>query len=259
MAALLRIAGLVKRFEAAAPALGPVDLVLETGRIAAVIGRSGTGTSTLLRLLAGLERPDSGRILLDGEPIRPDDVGVVFQEPRLMPWLDVAGNIGFGLHHLPRHEREDAVAEVLDVVGLTEHAGKLPKQLSGGMAQRVALARALAVRPRLLLLDEPFSALDPLTRASMQEHLLGLWQHYGPTIVLISHDMDEALALADHIIVLDGPPGRVVAEFGPDLPHPRRRTSPSFQRWRHRLVDILGSSNGNEGRSRAVTETRYAV
>ena len=258
MAALLQISGVVKRFEATT-ALGPVDLVLDTGRIAAIIGRSGTGKSTLLRLLAGLEQPDSGRILLDGEPIRPDDVCVVFQEPRLMPWLDVTANVGFGLHHLPRHEREDAVAEALEVVGLVEHAGKLPKQLSGGMAQRVALARALAVRPRLLLLDEPFSALDPLTRASMQEHLLGLWQHYGPTIVLISHDMDEALALADHIVVLDGPPGRVVAEFGPDLPHPRRRTSPGFQRWRHRLIEILESSNGNEGRRRAVTETRYAV
>ena len=259
MASILHISGLVKRFDAAIPAVGPVDLVLETGRIAAVIGRSGTGKSTLLRLLAGLEQPNAGRALLDGEPIRPDDVGVVFQEPRLMPWLDVAANVGFGLGHLPRHERDDAVAEVLEVVGLTAHAAKLPKQLSGGMAQRVALARALAVRPRLLLLDEPFSALDPLTRLSMQDHLLELWRHYGPTIVLISHDMDEALALADHIVVLDGPPGRVVAEFGPDLPHPRRRTSPSFQRWRHRLVDVLGSSNGNEGNGRAVTETRYAV
>ena len=259
MSSLLQIKGLVKGFGGPTPAVGPVDLVLETGRIAVIIGRSGTGKSTLLRLLAGLEAPDAGQIRLDGAAIRPDDVAVVFQEPRLMPWLDVAGNIGFGLHHLPRQERAAAVAEVLDVVGLAEHAGKLPKQLSGGMAQRVALARALALRPRLLLMDEPFSALDPLTRSAMHDHLIALWQHYQPTIVLISHDMDETLALGDHIVVLDGPPGRVLAEFGPDLPHPRRRAGPSFQRWRQRLVDILGSSNGNGAGSRAVTEIAYAV
>ena len=259
MASFLQISGIVKRFGAAVPAVGPLDLVIATGRITAIIGRSGTGKSTLLRLLAGLEQPDAGRALLDGRPIRPEDVGVVFQEPRLMPWLDVEGNVGFGLQDRPKAEREAAVAEVLDLVGLACQARKLPKALSGGMAQRVALARALAVRPRLLLLDEPFSALDPLTRVSMQDHLLALWRHYGPTIVLISHDMDEALALADQIIVLDGPPGRVIAEFGPDLPHPRRRTTPSFQRWHHRLVDVLGPPDRNDGHDDRVAEMKYAV
>jgi sulfonate transport system ATP-binding protein len=259
MSSLLQISGLVKRFDNATAVLGPVDLVMETGRMTAIIGRSGTGKSTLLRLLAGLEQPDAGQIRLDGRQIRPEDVGVVFQEPRLMPWLDVAGNIGFGLRHCPRHEARETVAEMLERVGLAAHADKLPKQLSGGMAQRVALARALAVRPRLLLLDEPFSALDPLTRLSMQDHLFSLWHHYGPTIVLISHDMDEALALADHIVVLDGQPGRVLAEFGPDLPHPRQRTSPIFERWRRRLIDVLGSSDRNETHRRSVTEMRYAV
>ncbi|HVJ54635.1 MAG TPA: ABC transporter ATP-binding protein [Aliidongia sp.] len=254
MTELLEIDGLVKRFERAEPVLGPVDLALETGRIAAVIGRSGTGKSTLLRLLAGLDRPSAGAVRLNDEPIRAEDIGVVFQEPRLMPWLTVAGNIGFGLKHLPRAEREAAIAEAIEVVGLSEAAHKLPKQLSGGMAQRVALARALAVRPRLLLLDEPFSALDPLTRLSMQDHLLDVWRHYGPTVVLISHDMDEALALADRIIVLDGPPGRVVAEFSPELSHPRRRGGPGFQRWRDRLVDMLGAD-----RRPAYPEMKYAV
>ena len=256
MAELLEIGGLVKRFEAPEPVLGPVDLVIETGRIAAVIGRSGTGKSTLLRLLAGLEAPSAGSIRLNDEPIRPQDIGIVFQEPRLMPWLTVAGNIGFGLKHLPRAARAAAIEEAIEVVGLSDAAAKLPKQLSGGMAQRVALARALAVRPRLLLLDEPFSALDPLTRLSMQDHLLDIWRHYGPTVVLISHDMDEALALADRIIVLDGPPGRVVAEFSPDLSHPRRRSGPGFQRWRDRLVGVLGPAH----RSRLVyPEMKYAV
>jgi sulfonate transport system ATP-binding protein len=253
---LLEIGGLEKRFEAHAPALGPVDLVLDAGRIAAVIGRSGTGKSTLLRLLAGLETPSAGSILFKGAPIRPHDVAVVFQEPRLMPWLTVAGNIGFGLRHLPRAERAAAVAEAIEVVGLTDAATKLPKQLSGGMAQRVALARALAVRPRLLLLDEPFSALDPLTRLAMQDHLLEIWRHYGPTVVLISHDMDEALTLADRIIVLDGPPGRVVADFSPDLSLPRRRGGPSFQRWRDRLVGVLGPADRDRP---AYPEIKYAV
>ncbi len=241
---LLEIGGLVKGFETDSPVLGPVDLTLEGGRIAAIIGRSGTGKSTLLRLLAGLESPSAGSIRLDGKPIRPNDVGVVFQEPRLMPWLNVAGNVGFGLKHLPRAERRAAVAEALEVVGLADAAEKLPKQLSGGMAQRTALARALAIRPRLLLLDEPFSALDPLTRLSMQDHLLEIWRHYGPTVVLISHDMDEALVLADRIVVLDGPPGRVIAEFSPDLSQPRRRGGPGFQRWRDRLIAMLGVGAG---------------
>src|ERR1700735_265767 len=133
MSSLLQISGLVKRFDDATAVLGPVDLVMETGRMTAIIGRSGTGKSTLLRLLAGLERPGAGQIRLDGRQIRPEDVGVVFQEPRLMPWLDVAGNIGFGLRHCPRHEARETVSEMLERVGLAAHADKLPKQLSGGM------------------------------------------------------------------------------------------------------------------------------
>ncbi|HLY55438.1 MAG TPA: ABC transporter ATP-binding protein [Stellaceae bacterium] len=251
--ALLEIGGLVKSFDRVRPVLGPLDIVLEEGRLAAVVGRSGCGKSTLLRCLAGLEKPSAGTIRLAGAPVRPEDVAVVFQEPRLMPWLTVAQNIGFGLRHLPARERAAAVGEALEVVGLTEAARLLPKALSGGMAQRVALARALAVRPRLLLLDEPFSALDPLTRTAMQAHLLTLWQHYGPTVVLVSHDMEEALALADRIVVLDGPPGRVVGEFSPGMPHPRHRSGPHFQRWRDRLIGAL------EQRPRLIDEVRDAV
>jgi len=237
---LLQIEGLVKQFGGPVPVLGPLHLTLHTGCVSAVIGKSGCGKSTLLRCLGGLEQPDAGLISFDGAPIRPDDVAIVFQEPRLMPWLTVAGNVAFGLGHVPRAQRQAQVAEVIDVVGLQDAAQKLPKQLSGGMAQRVALARALAVRPRLLLLDEPFSALDPLTRIAMQDHLLTVWRHYRPTIVFISHDMDEALALAEQIVVMDGPPGRIVAEFSPCLSYPRRRTGAEFQRWRDRLVGVLG-------------------
>jgi sulfonate transport system ATP-binding protein len=253
MAATLEIHGLVKRFGPQGAALGPLDLTLEEGRMAAIIGRSGCGKSTLLRLLAGLETPSDGSIRFAGRPVAPDDVAVVFQEPRLMPWLSVAANIGFGLHHLDRVRRDSAVAEALEQVGLSPAAHLLPKQLSGGMAQRVALARALAVRPRLLLLDEPFSALDPLTRTQMQDHLLGLWHHYGPTIVLVTHDMEEALALADRIVVLDGPPGRMAAEFAPGMPHPRRRSGAAFQHWRDRLTQAL------EPQSADVQEMRHAV
>ncbi|GGF49971.1 nitrate/sulfonate/bicarbonate ABC transporter ATP-binding protein [Aliidongia dinghuensis] len=239
MTELLEIRGLAKRFDDRL-VLGPLHFAFETGETVAVIGRSGCGKSTLLRLIAGLDEPSAGTATLGGRPIRPEDVAVVFQEPRLMPWLSVADNVGFGLSHLAKAKRAEAIAEALAVVGLADAAAKLPKQLSGGMAQRVALARALVVRPRLLLLDEPFSALDPLTRTGLQNHLGEVRDHYGPTILLITHDMDEALALADRIIVLDGPPGRIVAEFAPRLAPGIKRTAPQFQRWKDRLTDVLG-------------------
>jgi sulfonate transport system ATP-binding protein len=180
--------------------LGPLHFAFEAGETVAVIGRSGCGKSTLLRLVAGLDTPSAGTATLAGQPIRPEDVAIVFQEPRLMPWLSVADNVGFGLGHLSKIARADAVAEALDVVGLAEAATKLPKQLSGGMAQRTALARALVVRPQLLLLDEPFSALDPLTRVGLQNHLGEVRDHYGPTVLLITHackvETGRALAVA---------------------------------------------------------------
>ena len=258
MSDLLEIRGLAKRYDDRL-VLGPLHLAFETGVTVAVIGRSGCGKSTLLRLVAGLDQPSAGTVTLAGRPIRPDDVAIVFQEPRLMPWLTVADNVGFGLKHLSKLERADAVAEALEVVGLGEAATKLPKQLSGGMAQRTALARALAVRPKLLLLDEPFSALDPLTRAGLQNHLGEVRDHYGPTILLITHDMDEALALADRIIVLDGPPGRIMAEFAPRLPRDIKRTAPAFQRWKDRLIDVLGPAQAPAGTLTKLEDHRHAV
>ena len=236
--ALLTIDRLEKSF-AGAPVLGPVSAWIAAGSLTAIIGRSGCGKSTLLRCLGGLETPTRGKIGFRAGALDRAQVGYVFQEPRLMPWLDVRRNAGFGLAHLPRGERNAAVAEALAVVGLTDAAGLLPKQLSGGMAQRAALARALAARPALLLLDEPFSALDPLTRAQMQAHLLAVRRHYDPTMVLITHDMDEALALADRVLVLRGPPGRVVADVPLDLPTARDRMAPGFLALKRDLTDAL--------------------
>ena len=222
-----------------APVLGPVDLLLEAGTITVIIGRSGCGKTTLLRCLGGLERPDSGLIRVGHGMLQPRDIGYVFQEPRLMPWLTVAANIAFGLARGDQPARDEAVGEALLRIGMPGAGHLLPKQLSGGMAQRVALARGLAAGPEVLLLDEPFSALDPFTREQMQDHLLHLHRCYGTTIVLITHDMDEALALADRILVLRGRPGLIDADFAIDMPRPRRRISEEMLGWRSRLAASL--------------------
>jgi sulfonate transport system ATP-binding protein len=222
-------------------AVGPIDLRIGDERVVGIIGPSGCGKSTLLRLLAGLDSPTGGAIKLDGREIAGprEDIGIVFQEPRLMPWLTVAENIAFGLWHLPRAARESAVAAVLEQVGLANFANALPKQLSGGMAQRVGIARALVLKPRLLLLDEPFGALDPLTRVKMQDHLLDLVGRNVPTVLLITHDIEEALVLSDRILVLQGPPARVRRDLEIGLPHPRRRSSPQFQELKDMLLGEL--------------------
>jgi len=247
----LHIAGLTKTFGAAPPALGPLSITLEAEGLTAIIGRSGSGKSTLLRCLAGLEQPSRGSVLLGGTPIRPEQVGYVFQEPRLMPWLSVRKNVAFGLRHLHGKMRDNAVEEALSLVGLLHAGDLLPKQLSGGMAQRVALARALAPKPEILLLDEPFSALDPLTREQMQAHVLHVSQHFKATMVLITHDMDEALMLATRVIALRGPPGRVVADWvlqreSTAFNFPRDRGHVDFQRFRRRLTEALEVRTGED-------------
>jgi ABC-type nitrate/sulfonate/bicarbonate transport system ATPase subunit len=240
MAHPLTITGLEKFFGNRA-VLGPINLDLAAGTITAIIGRSGCGKTTLLRCLGGLETPSAGTITVGDGTVTAQDIGYVFQEPRLMPWLSVANNVGFGLAGLPKPARPAAIAQALDLVGLPHAGALLPKQLSGGMAQRAALARALAPRPKLILLDEPFSALDPFTREQMQDHLTHLHSHYGATMVLITHDMDEALALAHRVIVLDGPLGRVIGDFAPLLPHPADRTSVEFFAWKRRLTGLFSN------------------
>ena len=217
----LRVKGLRKTFPArrgvpAVEALAGVDLHVAEGELVGLVGTSGCGKSTLLRIVAGLEQADEGDALIDGEPVLGPgpDRGMIFQSYSLFPWLTVAGNIAFGLQLAgkPRKQRTQRVDELLSVMGLTEHAGRLPRELSGGMRQRVAIARALAPEPDLLLLDEPFGALDAQTRLAMHEFLRTVWRRTGATILLVTHDVDEAVYLARRIYVMHANPGRIVDE-----------------------------------------------
>jgi len=227
-------------------ALEGVSLDVELGEIVVIVGGSGCGKSTLLRAVSGLDQPTQGRVLLDGIAVtEPNEkIGMVFQEPRLLPWLTVAGNVGFGLEHRPRREREERVAAQLARVGLSDKANVWPRELSGGQAQRVALARALVTRPAVLLLDEPFSALDAFTRADLQDHLLDLWADGKPTLVVVTHDVDEAIVLADRIVVMRPHPGRIEDEIAVDLPRPRDRQSAAYDFAKRRVLAALDRSLG---------------
>jgi sulfonate transport system ATP-binding protein len=225
-------------------ALDAVSLTVEPGAIVAVVGGSGCGKSTLLRLVSGLDQPTEGTIRLDGTDIRAPHprIGIVFQEPRLLPWLSVAANVGFGLRDRPAAERERRVRTALERVGLTEKAAAWPRELSGGQAQRVALARALVPQPDVLLLDEPVSALDAFTRVDLQAHLLDLWADRKPTLVLVTHDVDEAIALADRVVILSPRPGRVFAEIVTELSRPRDRQAAGFDLAKRRVLAALDRS-----------------
>jgi sulfonate transport system ATP-binding protein len=225
-------------------ALGSVSLEVELGEIIAVIGGSGCGKSTLLRAIGGLDPPSEGVVLLDGERITMPHakIGIIFQEPRLLPWLKVAGNVAFGLGDRPKAERKTRVAAALRRVGLSEKAAVWPRELSGGQAQRVAIARALVPQPEVLLLDEPFSALDAFTRADLQDHLLDLWADLKPTLILVTHDVDEAIILADRVMVMCPRPGRVFDEIDVALPRPRDRQSAAFDFVKRRVLAALDRS-----------------
>jgi sulfonate transport system ATP-binding protein len=225
-------------------ALGGVSLDVAHGEIVAVIGGSGSGKSTLLRAIGGLDAPSEGAILLDGEAITAphEKIGIIFQEPRLLPWLKVADNVGFGLGGRPRAERAQRVAAALQRVGLADKAGVWPRELSGGQAQRVAILRALVPRPEVLLLDEPFSALDAFTRADLQDHLLDLWADAKPTLILVTHDVDEAIVLADRVMVLRPRPGRIADAIEVELPRPRDRQSAAFDFVKRRVLAALDRS-----------------
>jgi sulfonate transport system ATP-binding protein len=226
-------------FQAGLPvmALKKVDLVVQPGEILAIVGASGCGKSTLLRIIAGLERQYEGQASLGGVRISGPglDRGVAFQEHRLLPWLTVEQNVAFGVQSLPPAERRQTVAEHLALVGLTGFERAYPHQLSGGMAQRAAIARALAPRPRLLLLDEPFGALDALTKIQLQEEVLRIWSAERTTLLLVTHDIDEAIYLGDRVAVMSSRPGAIRTVVPIDLPRPRDRTSYEFARLRRRI------------------------
>jgi ABC-type nitrate/sulfonate/bicarbonate transport system ATPase subunit len=202
-----------------------IDLEVQPGEVVALIGPNGSGKSTLLRVAAGLLAPRNGSVELDGRAVLEPDpaIGLVFQEPRLLPWRTVAANIAYPLELAgwPRPRRDARVAELLGLIGLTGWPEARPSQLSGGMRQRVALARALALEPRVLLLDEPFSALDALTRERLNLELLDLWGRTGTSIVVVTHSIQEAIFLADRVAVLSSRPGRIVANLRVALPRPR--------------------------------------
>jgi sulfonate transport system ATP-binding protein len=225
-------------------ALDGVSLEVGPGEIVVVVGGSGCGKSTLLRAISGLDRPTQGRVMLDGTAITAPhpQIGIIFQEPRLLPWLDVARNVGFGLEDRPKAERQERVARALGRVGLAEKARVWPRELSGGQAQRVAILRALVPRPQVLLLDEPFSALDAFTRADLQDALLGLWADLKPTLIMVTHDVEEAVVLADRIMVMRAHPGRFFEAIESDLPRPRDRQSAAFDFVKRRVLAALDRS-----------------
>ncbi len=219
--------------------LNQINLVAAPGEILAILGPSGCGKSTLLRLVAGLEAPTSGTVLLNNSPVVGVDArcSVVFQEPRLLPWRSVSGNVRLGVRN---SKSTNEIQSWLELVGLGDFAGYLPKQISGGMAQRAALARALIGHPGVLLLDEPFAALDALTRMQMQDLMVKVTAQIGTTVLLVTHDVDEALYLADRIIVL-GERGRGIIEtIRIDSPRPRDRSDSVFIPLRRQLLALFG-------------------
>ncbi|MFM0641430.1 ABC transporter ATP-binding protein [Paraburkholderia metrosideri] len=246
---ILEVRDLDKRFQSAqgeCTALNGVSFKTHRREFVCVIGPSGCGKSTLIRILAGLERQTSGSVLLDGKPVEGPgaDRGMVFQGYTLFPWLTVKKNVMFGLKmngHSSMHAEREAL-QWLDLVGLTKFANAYPHQLSGGMKQRVAIARALANRPRILLMDEPFGALDAQTRAKMQTHLLDIWRNIDVTVLFITHDLDEAIFLADRILVLKANPGEVQELIEVPVPRPRdysQVTSAEFLATRARLEALI--------------------
>ena len=224
-------------------ALDDVTFSVRPGEFLVVIGPSGCGKSTLLMLLAGLEMPTSGTIIYNGEPIvGPDaDRSLIFQQPSLFPWLSAIDNVAFGLllRGVGRKERRRRAEEFLRQVGLRTFAHKHPHELSGGMQQRAAIARALCLGADVLLMDEPFAALDVQTRFQMQSFLLDIWQGSGKTVVFVTHHIDEAVYLADRVIILTARPGRLLDSVNIDMPRPRNVISPDFERYRGLFVERL--------------------
>jgi ABC-type nitrate/sulfonate/bicarbonate transport system ATPase subunit len=246
---VLSIRGVSRRFMSAhgeTLALQATDLEVAENDFITILGPSGCGKSTLLRIVAGLDHPTSGEVQLDGKRITGPgpDRGMVFQSYTLFPWLTVLDNVCFGLRErgMPRAQQVEISRDFVAKVGLAGFEQHFPKQLSGGMQQRTALARALANRPRVLLMDEPFGALDHQTRELMQELLLGIWEAQRKTVLFVTHDIDEAVFMANRVVVMSARPGRIKVDRSVDLPHPRHysvKTSPVFADLKAELTELV--------------------
>lgn len=253
------------RSGAVTAAIGDIGLTLHEREFISVVGPSGCGKTTLLRCLSGLLRPDRGLVTYQGHHVRGvvSGLSLVFQEYNrsLFPWLSVERNVAFPLRHLAKHERRARVAQSLLRVGLGDVSQHYPWQLSGGMQQRVSLARAIASRPRCLLLDEPFASVDAQTRESLEDMTLEIWESLGLAVLLVTHDIDEAIYMADRVLVLSPRPSRVIAEVAVHLPRPRdqveTRSLPRFQDLRREIHALIGGRD--PGREEAAVETETAA
>jgi NitT/TauT family transport system ATP-binding protein len=225
--------------------LDDIDLEVDEGEFVCLLGPSGCGKSTLLNICAGFERPTSGRVTIDGEEVtQPTSRRVfVFQEYGIFPWASVWDNVALGLRHLPKAEQAVTIQATIDLVGLSGFERAYPMELSGGMKQRVEVARALAVSPDVIYMDEPFGALDSLTRLGMRSEIIRIWQREGMTILFVTHDVDEAIQLADRVVVLTARPGKIAEIVPVGLPHPRDLGSPEYGRIKNHLYELLGVSH----------------
>jgi nitrate ABC transporter ATP-binding subunit len=245
---LLTVRGVTKRFAVGddeVEALAPVDIAIPRGEFVCMIGASGCGKSTLLRIIAGFEEPTTGSVAINGRPVTGpgSDRGMVFQDYALFPWMTVKQNISFGprQRHLAREEIDRTTDEFVRMVGLERFADRFPNQLSGGMKQRVAIARVLANNANILLMDEPFGALDALTREQLQNELLQIWKRTGVTTIFVTHSVEEAVLLADRVLVMSAGPGRIDSDVRIDLPRPRDVSSPEFNALRRDIARRLTS------------------
>lgn len=245
----LRLANLHKSFartegEDVTQAISDINFAVQDGEFLSIVGPSGCGKSTILRLIAGLIFPTAGSITLNDEAITAPDTsrGMVFQKPTLFPWLTVEGNLNFTAKMKGHLNDPDYVAEaerLLELAGLSDFRNDYPHQLSGGMAQRLALIRTMVNHPKVFLLDEPLGALDAFTRMNMQDEILRLWQRSNHIVLMVTHDIDEALYLGTRIIVMAPRPGRIRSDMKNDMPYPRNRTSDEFLQWRKRVLELL--------------------
>lgn len=240
----LRLDHVSVRFNKRAAAVDDVSLSIAAGEFVALLGPSGCGKSTLLNLFAGFRAPSTGQVFLDGALHTGPSArcGVVFQKHSLFPWMSVLENVAYGPRRLGFDKPRDIARELLDMVGLADVADAWPSSLSGGMQQRVGIARALATRPPVLLMDEPFGALDAQTRNLMQEELLAIWERLRPTVVFVTHDIEEAIRLADRVVVMETLPGRIAREISVPFPRPRATdivSEPGFVELRREVAEII--------------------